>query len=71
MSELNKNNIAERLAQAGHVPETLIEELMQLIETCEFARYAPESNEHAAMDSVYERVCSIIEHIDSTKTLKR
>lgn len=71
VSELNKDNIAERLAQAGHVPETLIEELMQLIETCEFARYAPESNEHAAMDSVYERVCSIIEQIDSTKTLKR
>ena len=71
VSELNKNNVADRLMQMDGIAQPLVDEFLGVIETCEFARYAPDSNEHAAMDAVYERVCSIIEQIDNAKSPKR
>lgn len=70
VSELNKNNIADCLMQAGNTSQELVDELLQLIEACEYARYSPDSHEHTAMDSLYDRVRMVIEQIDNSKSMK-
>ena len=51
ISELTTDSIAESLQQKS-VPEDLIKEYLDIISTCEFARYAP-SGDSQAMDHSY------------------
>lgn len=51
LARLSKNNVEEELSKKG-ISEQLITKFMEIMDTCEFARYAPaESN--AEMDRIY------------------
>ena len=63
-ADLNKDNIAEKLAEAG-VDKAVAEDFVALIDACEFARYAPGSG-NEAMSAHYEKAVSAISQIEST-----
>ena len=63
-ADLNKENIASILAQKG-VNETLIAEVMNVLSTAEFARYAP-STDHA-MDDLYNATTNLINNLEDQK----
>ncbi len=57
-ASLTKNNIGVELSNYG-VDENLVDKFMEILDTCEFARYAPvESN--AAMDEIYKETSDAI-----------
>ena len=62
--DLNKENIASRLAEEG-VPEGLAADFTGLLDACEFARYAPDAG-NEAMNSHYESAVAVISAIDSS-----
>ncbi|MDD3188638.1 MAG: BatD family protein [Fermentimonas sp.] len=63
VAKLSKNNIEAELSKNG-ISEELIARFMQILDTCEFARYAPaESN--AEMDSVYKNTIFVIEEMEN------
>jgi hypothetical protein len=57
-ADLTKRNIGAELSDYG-VDETLIDKFMKILETCEFARYAPVESS-AAMDEIYEETSDAI-----------
>lgn len=57
-SELNRQNVAERLEAAGATPET-VEQLVGVLDDCEFAKYAPGSGEDE-LKAVYRRGADVI-----------
>ena len=61
---LNKENIASLLAQKG-VSEALINDVMNVLSTAEFARYAP-STDHA-MDDLYTATTNLINNLEDQK----
>ncbi|GHT31500.1 aerotolerance-like protein [Bacteroidia bacterium] len=63
-SELTKDNVETELVRYG-VGETLIHKFMDILNTCEFARYAPlqESN---AMDKLYDSTVKAIGDMENT-----
>lgn len=62
--DLNKDNIREKLGNV--LPnEDLINQLIQSLDECEFARFAP-AQESGALDGFYEKVIAIIENIDNS-----
>jgi len=63
-ADLNKENIASILTQKG-VDEALIREVMNVLSTAEFARYAP-SSDHA-MDDLYSATTNLINHLEEQK----
>ena len=63
-ADLNKENIASLLRQKG-VGETLIEEVMKVLSTAEFARYAP-STDHA-MEDLYTATTNLINNLENEK----
>lgn len=63
-SNLTKDNIETELVRYG-VGESLIREFMDILNTCEFARYAP-SQESDAMDKVYEATVNAIGDMENT-----
>ena len=63
MENLNKDNIAARLAEGG-VGSGLVEELTGLLDACEFARYSPDSGSEA-MTVHYNQAVKVISSIDS------
>lgn len=66
LSVLTKDNARDKMAEHG-VPAEAADEFMNLLEECEFARYAPASVS-ATMDEVYNKAVGVIEKIeDSTK----
>ncbi|MCF0179397.1 MAG: protein BatD [Bacteroidales bacterium] len=62
ISELTTDSIAESLEQKS-VPEDLIKEYLDIISTCEFARYAP-SGDSQAMDQIYARATECIDNLE-------
>ena len=63
-AQLNKENIAQILSNKG-VSDMIIQEMMHVLSTAEFARYAPTSDH--AMQEVYEDTIKIINQLESEK----
>lgn len=63
MAELNRDNISDIL-QRKSVDSTLIQDFITVLDTCEFARYAPAANPSQEMDQVYENGIAIITKLD-------
>lgn len=63
MAELNRDNISDIL-QRKSVESTLIQDFITVLDTCEFARYAPAANPDQEMDQVYENGIAIITKLD-------
>ena len=61
--DLNKENIARRLTDAG-VDASLGERFNALLDACEFARYSPEGGE-GAMEGHYDEAVQVISSIDA------
>lgn len=62
-AELNRDNISD-LLQRKSVDPLLIGEFINVLDSCEFARYAPGSNSEQEMDKIYENGISIITKLD-------
>lgn len=62
-AELNRDNISEIL-QRKSVDEERIREFIGVLDTCEFARYAPGSNSEQEMDKVYKDGIDVITKLD-------
>lgn len=65
LSELNKENIASKLADR-HVPQSDADAFLQLLNDCEFARYAPAADQHAEMDHIFSQTLNLIERLEET-----
>ncbi|MDH6533380.1 protein BatD [Parabacteroides sp. 52] len=63
-SALSKDNVETELSKYG-VDEVLIREFMDILNTCEFARYAP-SQASDAMDKLYELTVDAIGKMENT-----
>ena len=63
-SDLTKDNVEIELAKYG-VDESLTNEFMDILNTCEFARYAP-SQASDAMDKLYELTVDAIGKMENT-----
>ena len=63
-ADLNKENIASILRQKG-VSEALIKEVMDVLSTAEFARYAP-TTDHM-MDDLYTETTNLINNLEDQK----
>lgn len=62
MGELSRESVEQQLVSHG-ASEELAHEFVDVLSTCEFARYAP-SSDHRAMDTLYERAGKIIGNLD-------
>ena len=62
-SELNRDNISEILQSKG-VEEDRIKEFIAVLDTCEYARYAPGSNSDQEMGKVYTDSIDVITKLD-------
>lgn len=63
IADLNRENIDQELTKYG-VPAVLTDRFRSILDTCEFARYAPaESNQ--AMDKVYSDTVNIISEMEN------
>ena len=63
-SELAKDNVAQELTKYG-VDETLTGEFLEIINTCEFARYAP-TKTSGAMDNLFSATIAAISKMENT-----
>lgn len=63
-ANLTKDNVETELSKYG-VDEVLVNEFMDILNTCEFARYAP-SQASDAMDKLYELTVDAIGKMEST-----
>ncbi len=63
LSVLNKDNIEVELRSKG-VDDTLIKEFMDIMSTCEFAKYAPAQSDEA-MDRIYDSTVSAINKMEN------
>ena len=61
--ELNRDNISE-LLQQKQVSSGLQKEFIQLLDSCEYARYAPGSNSDQEMDKLYSQSIEVITKLD-------
>lgn len=64
LSRLSKDNISSELARRG-CDETLVADLLSLLNECEFARYAP-GDPGVTMDKVYKMAVSVISKMENT-----
>lgn len=62
-AELNRDNISEILQQKG-ADEDWIKEFIAVLDTCEYARYAPGSNSDQEMGKVYSDSIEVITRLD-------
>lgn len=67
-SELNRQNVAEKLAAAGASSES-IDEFVAVLDDCEFAKYAPGSGDNE-LKSVFDRGSHIIEALEDSNLNK-
>ena len=68
-ANLTKDNVETELAKYG-VDDALIKEFMDILNTCEFARYAP-AQASDAMDKLYEQTVDAIGKMENTIKKKR
>lgn len=64
-SELNRENVAQRLSEAG-ASEVSINNLLTVLDDCEFAKYAPGSGEDE-LKHIYERGTEVINALEDSK----
>lgn len=64
LSQLSKDNISNELSRRG-CDNALVDELMNLLNECEFARYAP-GDPGATMDKVYKMALDTIEKMENS-----
>lgn len=64
-ADLNKENVAAQLT-AHHVDDADIAAFIRLLDDCEYARYAPVSDEHAAMDLIFGQTLAMIAKLEET-----
>lgn len=62
LSELTKDNAKEEM-QRHNIDSAVADEFMELLDTCEFARYAP-AEVSKSMDEVYAQAANVIGKID-------
>ncbi len=62
LSEMSSDSIREQLAKRG-VAEDIINRFAEVLSTCEFARYAPSSDDQA-MDKLYQEASDTIDQIE-------
>lgn len=62
MTHLSKDNVRELLVARG-VSEELIQQYMSVLESCEFARFAP-GDPIATMDKIYESASNVINNLN-------
>lgn len=62
-AELNRDNISEILRQKG-VSDEMIGSFIAILDTCEYARYAPGSNSDQEMGKVYTDSIEVITKLD-------
>lgn len=62
-AELNRDNISEIMERRG-VPEDRVREFIDLLDKCEYARYAPGSNRDQEMNGVYTDSIDVIARLD-------
>ena len=62
-SNLNRDNISEMLTRRN-IDVALIQQFIELLDTCEFARYAPDSAKNEEMDKVYKNSLQVITKLD-------
>jgi hypothetical protein len=62
MSELSRDNVEQQLTVHGATPEQTAT-FVDILSTCEFARYAP-SDDARAMDDLYARATAIINDLE-------
>jgi len=63
VANLTKDNIEKELSNYG-IGKELIDKFMQILNTCEFARYAPAESD-AAMDKLYSETVEVIGEMES------
>lgn len=63
ISEMSKENISSRLKDAA-VGDELVSEYLSLLDSCEFARYAPDAG-NEAMNADYEKAVEVISAMDA------
>ena len=69
MSELSKERMSEVLRQNG-VLDAYVAEFMEILDSCEYARYAPSAG-NQAMTSDYEKAVEVISSIDSSMKTRK
>ena len=69
VSELSKERMSEVLRKNG-VLDAYIDELMEILDSCEYARYAPSAG-NQAMTSDYEKAVEVISSIDSAMKTRK
>lgn len=69
LSELSMASVREALSEK-QVNQEIIEEIIKILEMCEFARFAPSSNGVQQMDSIYNEALQIIEKIEGQLKVK-
>lgn len=62
MAVINKDNITEALI-SKEIDESLIDRLLEVLHTCEFARYAPNSGQQE-MGNLYEETIEVISGLE-------
>ena len=63
LSDLTQDTVFEMLEKHS-VPETTIHEVKEVLDTCQFARYAP-SADSQAMDVLYKKTSKVIDRLES------
>ena len=65
VSQLSKDNIEENMRN-HELGEGLIKDFISTLDECEFAHFAPNSGENAAMDKVYVSCMNVISKIENS-----
>lgn len=65
LADLNKENVAAQL-ESHKVKDTLIKEFIELLNQCEFERYAPMQDTQSAMDSIFAKTLKMITQLDQS-----
>lgn len=66
VSELNRDNIFLELSKYG-VTENVCNNIIGLLDDCEFARYAKSEENGSDMSVVYKKACDLINQVENTK----
>ncbi|MDE6511786.1 MAG: hypothetical protein K2L00_06820, partial [Muribaculaceae bacterium] len=64
-SELNRQNVAQRLLDAG-APHATVDDFVRVLDDCEFAKYAPGSGEDE-LKSIYQKGADVINELEEAK----
>lgn len=64
MSELNRQNVSEKLSGHG-IKQDVTDQLLALIDECEFAKYAPEATK-TNMKPVYDEGAEVIKNLEES-----